>query len=970
MAFGGLMTLRELIDRYRDNRTAYRRNTYNETSTRREFIDPLLELLGWDVANQQGFAEAYRNVLQEDRLHVEGQSKAPDYAFRIAGTKKFFLEAKRPGVSIDSDRAPAYQIRRYGWSAKLPLSILTNVEHFAIYDCRVKPRPGDSPRVARKTIIPWDELVDRWSEVESIFSLTAIQKGAFDRYALANKAKGSIEVDDDFLNEIESWRDTLARSLHRANKRLDVHDLNDATQKLIDRIIFLRIAEDRNIETFGRLAAISKGSDVYKRLFSYFQEADKRYNSGIFHFNAKEGSPETVDKLAASLTVSDAALREVITNLYQPKSPYEFSVLSADILGQVYERFLGRTITLQGTKLAIEDKPNVKKAGGVFYTPEYITKLIVRECLKPHFESRSVKQFRGQGKNGKPVRVLDPACGSGSFLIEVYQQILDWHLQHYAASPEKFGRGPEAKMHKGPRGDWALSIAEKKRLLTTHIFGVDIDPQAVEVTKLSLLLKTMEGETEDQVASQIDFLKSERVLPDLGSNIRCGNSLIDGGIFGLFDTEDVSEDDEYKINAFDWPKEFNFFAKDKFDVVVGNPPYGASLLALEKDWFQSAYSWQSYQPDTYLLFLERAVRDLLSSGGRIGVIIPNPWLTNIRQTSLRTELFGALAFESIVHFHFNIFRKSKATVDTEVIIGAKGDPFAAKPSAYFVNGLSPAGQIDLATVRSVAHSQREWAGMASESVNIFASQTQRRVAAKMRRSGAALGTILSSSVGMKPYQVGKGTPKQTRQQVTNRSFDANTKVSATYRQYIRGADITHYVVEPKEKRFIKFGKWLAEPRPSAGFDVSPKIVMRQTGDRLVAAMDEQMLVCMNNMHVLTPSHSSIDLWAVLGLLNSEVLNWYYQFLNPEMGEALAEVKKTNIDRLPIPRMDATEQSEIANLTKRIYASLKTVGTLSGQKLIREQRKLGTDRDTLEAAVAAAYGLTDSDRKVIEKGWSV
>lgn len=963
------MTLEELIIRYRDNRTEYRDGTFNETRTRTEFIDPMLELLGWDVANTQGFAEAYRHVIQEDRVDVEGKAKAPDYAFRIGGSRKFFLEAKRPSVPIHTDPAPAYQLRRYGWSAKLPLCLLSNFEHIAVYDCRIKPKQGDSPKVARKLLIKWDELQSRWGELEELFSLNAIQRGAFDRYAKANKAKGAIEVDDEFLEEIERWRDTLARSIHRSNKNLDVYGLNEAVQKLIDRIIFLRIAEDRGVEKFGRLKALTKGKGVYERLYRYFQEADNRYNSGLFHFDASEKSPSPVDSVAAKLQIADAPLRDIISNLYQPKSPYEFSVISADILGQVYERFLGRTINLHGKSLRIEDKPDVKKAGGVFYTPAYITELIVDECLEPFFSKLTPAQFGGESKAATPIRVLDPACGSGSFLIVVYQKILDWYLSNYIEKPNRYSKGGSARIYKNAHGGWSLTIAEKKRILTTHVYGVDIDAQAVEVTKLSLLLKTLEDETGDLVASQIDFLKSQRVLPDLGDNIAWGNSLVDDSFFEFLDGEELSETDNYKINAFDWENQFGFFAADKFDVVVGNPPYGAALLAPEKRWLTSAFNWQSYQPETYLIFLERSVRDLLAPKGFLGMIIPNPWLTNIRQTSLRKAVFNHLSISKVVHFRFSVFRKSGATVDTQVIIGSKPMSLSATPTAYIVDKLAVTGLVKLEEARSIVHNQKEWFARADESVNIFADASKRKLAAKIRKVSTPLATLVSSSVGMKPYQKGKGKPKQSRDDVRKRVFDSDSKIGSDFRQYIRGADISNFEIKPVEKRYIKYGEWLAEPRQSAGFDVSPKIVMRQTGDRLVAAVDNQRLVCMNNLHVLTPLSGGVTMWAILGLLNSKVLNWYYLFLNPEMGEALAEVKKTNVERLPIPKMSKSQEDDIAKLARKIQTAITGVDSKSGTQKQRAERDIHRDLKSLDQKIGTLFGLSPSDLKLIEAGWS-
>ena len=187
----------------------------------------------------------------------------------------------------------------------------------------------------------------------------------------------------------------------------------------LDRIVFLRICEDRGIESYGRLMALQNGTQVYKRLFELFQWADERYNSGLFYFRHERGRPELSDDITPSLTIDDKPLKEIIKSLYYPDSPYEFSVLPADILGQVYEQFLGKVIRLTPEHRAlVEDKPEVKKAGGIYYTPTYIVEYIVKNTVCKLLECINPKQ-------AAKLKILDPACGSGSFLINAYQYLLD-----------------------------------------------------------------------------------------------------------------------------------------------------------------------------------------------------------------------------------------------------------------------------------------------------------------------------------------------------------------------------------------------------------------------------------------------------------------------------------------------------------------------------------------------------------------
>ena len=612
--------IRNLVETFDYNLESYKKTTYNETQARREFIDPFFEELGWDIANKQGYAEAYKDVIHEDAIKIGGHTKAPDYCFRIGGARKFFLEAKKPAVNIREDTEPAYQLRRYGWSAKLPLSILTDFEEFAVYDCRIKPVRTDKASHSRILYMKYTDYEQRWDEIANIFSRQAILKGSFDKYAQSQKIKkGTSEVDAAFLQEIERWRDLLARNIALRNPNLSQRQLNFSVQQTIDRIIFLRICEDRGIEKYGRLMNLQNNDHVYQQLFQLFTEADDKYNSGLFHFR-KEKARENFDNLTPKLNIDDKILKDILKNLYYPDSPYEFSVLPADILGQVYEKFLGKVIRLTPKHQAVvEEKPEVRKAGGVYYTPTYIVNYIVKETIGKLLEGKHPAAVRN-------IRLLDPACGSGSFLIGAYQFLLDWHLNHYVSdNPEKWATGKKPVLRRTDKGAWRLTTDERKRILLNNIYGVDIDSQAVEVTKLSLLLKVLEGEDEHSLVRQRAMFQ-ERVLPDLANNIRCGNSLI-GPDFYDNQQINLNQEDMYRVNVFDWNAEFPEIMKNGgFDAVIGNPPYvRQETLGNSKPYFQKHFSVYQGTADLYVYFIEKAL-SLLRSDGFFGFIVSNKWM--------------------------------------------------------------------------------------------------------------------------------------------------------------------------------------------------------------------------------------------------------------------------------------------------------------------------------------------------------
>lgn len=646
--------LARLFDQYLENKASYR--TYKEANIRSEFLDRLFRILGWDVSNDRGLPPSQREVVVEPSLENEDHKRAPDYAFIYDRKEIFFVEAKAAHVTIKNDRSAAFQARSYGWTARHPLVVLTNFEEIAVYDCRYEPQPDDDPGRARQDYFSLEEHgpVQVADFLRARFAKWAVANGAFSElvFQYERKKKGTKPVDEAFLEEIGSWRKILAEEIWRQN-RLSKPELNQAIQLMIDRLVFLRICEDRDIEEFYTLQRVKDGGksldteSILARLKQVFHAADDRYDSGLFHFNPKEGNPESVDRVTPGLAVSDEVLRKIISRLYFPESPYAFRKLPADILGQVYEQFLGRVVEIRDGAIVIEEKPEVKKANGVVYTPDHIVREIVRHALGGAL-SRKTPETLG------PLAVLDPACGSGTFLIEAFQVLHDWHLDHYAKGPRKFLKA--GKLDAAGEGA-RLSLKEKKRILLSHVFGVDIDPQAVEVTKLSLLLKVLEGESNVTIRNELKF-SAMRALPDLDENIKCGNSLIDSKYYELHPQALVDPKAPQPNSPFDWEKGFPQVvgsAGTGFDVVVGNPPY-IDLQTMKKwaktdvNYYQRVYeSSGESNPDIYVAFVERSLQ-LLRPGGQLGFIVPHKFFTAKYGAPLRRLLSRGRHVDRIVHF--------------------------------------------------------------------------------------------------------------------------------------------------------------------------------------------------------------------------------------------------------------------------------------------------------------------------------
>jgi len=1021
--------IKRLVERFRENRDVYCSSAYNETQARREFIDPFFKALGWDVANEKGYAEAYKEVIHEDAIKIGGATKAPDYAFRIGGVRKFFVEAKRPGVNIKEDANASYQLRRYAWSAKLPLSILTDFEEFAVYDCRIKPAKTDKASTGRVLYLAADEYAEQWDEIASIFSQDAILTGSFDRYAESTKRKkGTAEVDTAFLKEIEDWRDVLARNIALRNTKLSTRELNFAVQRTIDRLIFLRICEDRGIEGYGQLMALQNGTETYQRLGQIFRRADERYNSGLFHFQKEKDRPEPPDGLTLNLAIDDKALKGILKELYYPESPYEFSVLPADILGQVYEQFLGKVIRLTpGHRAVVEDKPEVKKAGGVYYTPTYIVDYIVEHTVGKLLDGKTTNQVA-------KLRVLDPACGSGSFLLGAYQTLLDWHLKRYSEhDPDKHAKGknprlyrtiaPSSRVEEGSspsssptgkarlspsptgkaplppsphgrgqgEGAWRLTTSERKRILLNNIYGVDIDPQAVEVTKLSLLLKVLEGENEETLVKHLRLFH-ERALPDLADNIKCGNSLIGPDFYEGKQLSLIDEEERYRINAFDWNAEFpHIFPSpagkahpspsptgkthlspsphgrgrgegNGFDAVIGNPPWGAELDVSQRTYLISRFpSVPSKTKDSYFLFITRSIQ-LLRKNGLLGLITPNTWLLINYAKAFRQALLE-MGIREISDYGDRVFRK--ATVESAVLLLEKRSaPNESCKVRRLRNG-------ELILEHSVTKSN--WLDDPFSRIILELDDAVFGVLQRLRSRGEPFESNCVIKWGIKPYQEGYGIPPQTRAMIEQRVYHASVKRGKEWKPLVVGSDVDRYRISWPGNRFIKYGKWLMYPSDQTLME-RPKILMRQTSSTIRACLDEGGHFCQNSLFIV---HSDqMDLRLLLGLLNSTLLGFAYQMGNPQTGKTFAEIKPSVIKQLPIltPNADRSASSsswknlgELVDSMLQAHQTLAAAGTDHEKSLI--QRQIDATDKQIDRLVYELYGLTDKEIRIVEEATS-
>src|SRR3989441_346947 len=949
----------DLIERFEQNAESYRSAAYNETQVRQEFINPFFEGLGWDIANKSGHAEAYKDVIHEDAIKVG----APDYCFRIGGSRKFFLEAKKPAVNVKDDPDPAYQLKRYAWSAKLPLSILTDFEEFAVYECLTRPRSNDKASVGRTLYLTYKDYLTRWDEIASKFSKDAVLKGSFDKYAVSERKRGTATVDAEFLAEIEKWRDALARNLAVRNTILDVHELNFAVQRTIDRIVFLRICEDRGIEPYAQLQALLNGEHIYDRLRHLYDQADDRYNSGLFHFRSEKERAETPDELTPKLKIDDKVLKDIIRGLYYPESPYEFSVMPAEILGQVYEQFLGKVIRLTpGHQAKVEEKPEVKKAGGVYYTPAYIVDYIVRNTVGKLCEDKTPKQIA-------KLKILDPACGSGSFLIGAYDYLVNYHRDWYF----KDGSEKHAKeLYQGAGGQWHLTTQEKRRILLNNIYGVDIDSQAVEVTKLSLLLKVLEGENQETLMKQLKMWH-ERALPDLGLNIKCGNSLIGPDYYKGQQTTMFDDEEVRRVNVFDWKAEFpEIMQAGGFDAVIGNPPYGFHQIHDDqvKAYFKTHYAASQGSFEHYFLFYEASLK-LLKAGGMHGFIVPVTWLTIPSAYSLRKFILDNFSIEEIAWLPELVF--ANAQVNTLVSTIARTTPNKAHVKIYDSVGFRREPKKQFVTDQG----RFTRAGYV---IGIFETESDAGLLDKIVGSSISLEKLARPCSGYNPYEVGKGERPEggphDKETVETKPYHSTRQKGKLWKPEIVGRDLGRYSVSITGKRWIKYGQWLSAPRDPENFTGKRILVQEITGGkdrRIIAAYFDGELYHSKDVIPVKCEQNAISPFYLLGIVNSRLITWYHHKRSPKSQKGLfPKVLVSDIAKLPIHPIDFSNESDTAKhdkIVSLIEQMLDLHKRLTNAKNPDDKTKLqrqidATDRE-IDRLVYEIHGPTDEEIAIVE-----
>jgi len=895
------------------------RRAYNEDNTRKDFILPFFRALEWDVYNAA-------EVSAEEKV----SRGWVDFAFRIQGIPRFFLETKRIAEDL-TKLAWVQQAIDYAWTKGVTWALLSDFEGLRVFNAEVKEVNPLSAQFIEFNIDTYLTDFDRlwW------LSRPAMEAGVLSQEAEKWGKKVKKEpVSQHLFDDLKAWRSTLYNNLKGYNPLYAPAQVDEAVLRLLNRLIFIRTAEDRQVEEIRLLPMLrdlekrGKRAQLPVELVKLFRELDAVYDSDLF-------APHFLEMLMAA---SDPLpFRTVIEGLYEkPMSfvRYNFNALDADVLGTAYEQYLGHVVTQSQTDVReahVEEKRQKRKSQGIYYTPTFVVKYIVQQTVDRWLDEQAYHPAR-------PPRILDMACGSGSFLIEAFD-VLDRRVA------QQRGQHTDA--------DSLQDYARRVELLTNCIYGVDKDEQAIAVAKLNLALKALHARDK---------------LPML-ANLRCGDSLISGApetLHSLFGPDWRSQ------KPFDWRTEFSeVFTQGGFDVIIGNPPYirGRSLETSYKKCLINTLPAFKPNADTYVAFIEQALK-LLRPGGILGFIIPRSYLTEKYAEASRRNLLALNSILEIVDFQgIKVFED--ATVTNVVIVIQKGYPSSSIPIRRWeleTHQLLPA-EIVL--------------NSGDAQIRPEVGQKDQHLIEKIRQESILLDRLCYVSYSVAAHS-----------EVENKKKDAyifTLKKNEKCKRFIEAREISRYLIDYSGRWLEYDPKIVRRPGLPELFDAQ-KIMVRDVvgGQGLICSYDDSGLyadysvVCLtlkSNLQNVTTRKitwsseeinlaSSYSLYYLLGLLNSSLLNYVFKTV---IGGGL-HVYPDNLRQLPIRTLNLSDPVEKAlhdQMTALVTEMLRLQKehAAAERQLLDERHALKrrleqVDRE-MDGLVYRLYGLTEEEVGVVE-----
>ncbi|CAN5202383.1 hypothetical protein BH20ACI1_BH20ACI1_27720 [soil metagenome] len=930
--------VKNLVQRFNANEKEYLSADYQEANVRQEFLDKFFVALGWDVYHERQTNPYQREVRIEKSIKVEGRGKRADYAFFLAPNfqqTRFIAEAKKPIHNLEN-RDYCFQALRYGWNSNTPLAILTDFDRLFILDSRYKPSIETAvSRIYKR--FRYTDFADeeKFRELYFLFSRQAVADDSIEKY-VADFLKGAKKkgkqivstqvqpVDEVFLKELDEQREKLAKSFKNRNPNLDGEELTEIIQRTLDRLVFIRFLEDKLVEANELINSFgAKSNSAWQDFTNESVRLNKIYNGIIFKPHSILDKP--------NFAPDERAFEDTRDWISARNSAYDFNTIPIHILGSIYERFLGKTIVATDKRARIEEKPEVRKAGGVYYTPEYIVRYIVENTIGKLIENKKPEEIA-------EMRFADIACGSGSFLLGVFDFLIQYHVKYFSENKTRRDKAiKEGIARENADGVLQLTIPYKKEILLNNIYGVDLDAQAVEVAQLSLYLKLLEEET-THTAQLLTGLR-EQLLPSLDKNIVFGNSLIDEDIMEgmLFDFKDLK-----RIKPMNFARTFPKVFKDGgFDAIVGNPPYGASLTEITRQYLKKNFNIGT--TDTAALMMIQAI-NITKEKARIGFIVPKSFAYSSTWEKTRKLLIKEL---EILIDAGKVWKNVK--LEQVICIFSKGTSNNSKYDSLKRN------DENFEFLAEISKSEVDKFGFYLNGLN----DEEISIGRKLYEVNTFLGELVDNSRG--------GMFQKDVSQV-----EMDIKV-------VGGKQVNQLFIVG-QKGFIENKQFL----PSNSF-VSPNDILVQNIVAHImnpiehikiigAVVNEQMssnIVILDTVNRLE-NKSNLSSYYILALLHSKLINWYvYRFIYAKAVRTMHFDKPVS-DKIPIRTIDfdnPKEKEAHDKIVKLAANMLEAKRKLAAEKTDTNKRIYQRLCDSLDAqideTVYQLYDLTDEEIEIVE-----
>jgi adenine-specific DNA-methyltransferase len=963
--------IKQLVSDFRNNINTLKSKGFknSEAQTENDFIRPLFQYLNWNVSNRG--LNVHEQVFQ---LQVTGKTgtdnKRPDYLLRVPDSNTnsmknvMFVEAKKPIYNLKTEVNYIRQVYQYAYSTQnasdnennqVRIALLTDFEEFRLFDCQDHlPLERNTLNDYNKHIIKdwtYNDYHDKFDELWDLLEFNNVKRGSLNKWYLTTKklTENRITPDKLFLEDLREWRKSIALSMFNNDKDIDDYTLTSATLLYMNRLIFIKMLSDRNIED-DYLTQILENIDkskknqikLYESCKSIFQRLDNVYNGSMFAY----------DKIIDEIEISNSVLKTIFTALKPENSVYTLAAMPVEIIGNVYEIFIAEQIVKKGQKVSIVPKYDEKKAGGVYYTPRYIVEYIVENTLGKKLEECKTPEDVAK------IKVLDPACGSGSFLIVAYQKLLDWHKQYYLDElkkwiknnkNDKYKKDNMVRVLKELNDDTYqihLSHKLKSEILKNNIFGVDIDQQAVLVTKFSLSMKALEDSTHDEVIEDNTIFR-EPTIPKLENNIKCGNSLVGSDFYQDNRPSLFNEREKRKLNTFDWGSKEGFDSIIKtggFDCIIGNPPYVSNkeIEPNQKNYYTLRYKSAKNQFDLYTLFIEKSI-NLMNKNSEFGFIVPDAILDRSSAEYIRKMIINESKLKTIFNLN-NVF--ADVNVASAIIIFSKNNKNDTKINYiksrsfkdYLLNNFiqKTLDQSKLNNFRNTAF--------------LLLDNKEFDLVEKINSKGIEL---------FKLAIMGRGEELGKSSDFIN-SLNSKNSVGI-----LTGENVDRYKI-----KFSNLYISISNIEKSQEL-YQKKIVVRQVGNKINASLDNVGFVTVQSIYSIVPNQSISDKY-ILGIVNSSTINFLYQKLYNNK-DIFPRVLLENLKTIPIRNIDLTNKSETQNHDKLVSLVDQM---LENQKYLQEAKTESDKKlyqnicDSLDKQidqlVYKLYDLTDEEIAIVEE----